>query len=289
MTIDRDPGTGRGGAAALGSGRPAAGGVQRCAAADAAGGGMARRGAWRSRLLFAQGLHPADPAVPRRLPLLHLRPSAAPGGAHLLDRRAGARYRPRRRARRLPRGAVHFGRQAGTALCGGARRAGPARPRDDLVLPRRDGGAGAARDGAVAASQPRRHDPRRHRSAAAGLGVAGHHAGERGRAAAAARRAAFRFARQGPGGAPRDDRRGGRGGGAVHHRHPDRHRRDPARAHRVAAGVARAARPLRAPAGDHHPEFPGQARDPHGAGPRARPRRASVDDRRGAADLRPAR
>ena len=69
--------------------------------------------------------------------------------------------------------------------------------------------------------------------------------------------------------------------------HPDRHRRDPARAHRVAAGVARPARALRPYPGNHHPEFPGQARDPHGAGARARPRRPSVDDRRGAADLRP--
>ena len=55
--------------------------------------------------------------------------------------------------------------------------------------------------------------------------------------------------------------RGGRGRGAVHLRHPDRHRRDAARAHRGAARAARAARPLRPSAGDHHPEFPRQARD----------------------------
>ena len=43
--------------------------------------------------------------------------------------------------------------------------------------------------------------------------------------------APFRLARQRPGGAPRNDPDGRRGGGAVHVRHPDRHRRDPARAH----------------------------------------------------------
>ena len=46
----------------------------------------------------------------------------------------------------------------------------------------------------------------------------------------APRRPAFRLARQGPGGAPRHDPGCRRGGGAVHFGHPDRHRRDPARA-----------------------------------------------------------
>ena len=83
---------------------------------------------------------------------------------------------------------------------------------------------------------------RRHRPAARGVGLAGHHAGERVGAAAPPRRAAFRLAGQGPGAAARNHPRRRRGGGAVHLRHPDRHRRDPARADRGAAGAARPAR-----------------------------------------------
>ena len=59
--------------------------------------------------------------------------------------------------------------------------------------------------------------------------------------------------------------RGRRSRGAVHLRHPDRHRRDAARAHRGAAGAARPARALRPHPGNHHPEFPRQARHAHGA------------------------
>ena len=95
--------------------------------------GAARRRPWRARLLFAQGLHPADPAVPRRLPLLHLRAPAAPRRARPIStRERGAGDRPRRRQGRLPRGAVHPRRQAGTALPRGARgawRGSATRPR----------------------------------------------------------------------------------------------------------------------------------------------------------------
>ena len=69
--------------------------------------------------------------------------------------------------------------------------------------------AGAARDRAAAARQSRRDERGRHRRAAPGVGVAGHHAGERVAAAGRARRAAFRLARQGAGGAARDHRGGG--------------------------------------------------------------------------------
>ena len=48
--------------------------------------------------------------------------------------------------------------------------------------------------------------------------------------------------------------------GAVHHRHPDRHRRDARRAHRGAAGDPRPARALRPHPGSHRPELPRQAR-----------------------------
>ncbi len=165
-----------------------------------------------------------------------------PRRAGLSRRRGGAGDRPRRGRGRLPRGAVHAGRQARTALCRRARGAGPARPRDDALLPRRDGGAGAARDRAVAASEPRRHDPRRSRRAAPGLGLARDHA--RKRVASGCAGAAARISAR-----PTRSRRvrldtiraAGEARGAVHLGHPDRHRRDPARADRVAAGVARSA------------------------------------------------
>ena len=69
-----------------------------------------------------------------------------------------------------------------------------------------------------------------------GVGEHGHHAGIQQRSAVRAGRRALRLAGQGAVGAAGDDARGRRAGGAVHHRHPDRHRRDPRGAHRVAAG-----------------------------------------------------
>ena len=123
------------------------------------------------------------------------------GEAAYLDTRAGAGDRPRRRRGRLQGGAVHARRQAGAALRRGARGAGPARPRHDAVLPRRDGGAGAEGNRPAAAPQSRRDDPRGHRAAARRLGVAGHHAGKRAPSVCASRRPAFRLARQGACGA----------------------------------------------------------------------------------------
>ena len=103
--------------------------------------------------------------------------------------------------------------------------------------------------------------------AAGGLRLAGHHAGDDVGAARAARRPALRLARQGPGGPPRHHRGRRRGRGAVHERHPHRHRRDPGRAARRAAGAAGAGRAARPSAGGHRPELPGQAGHQDG-GPR---------------------
>ena len=47
--------------------------------------------------LFAQGVHPADPALPRCVPLLHLRAAAAARAGRLSDARRGAGDRARRR------------------------------------------------------------------------------------------------------------------------------------------------------------------------------------------------
>ena len=99
--------------------------------ADGAGGGEARRGAWAAGVVLAQGVHPADQAVPRRVPLLHLRRTAARRAAGVSVARRGAGDRARRRGGGLHRGAVHPRRQAGTALPRRARGAGGARARDD--------------------------------------------------------------------------------------------------------------------------------------------------------------
>ena len=59
-----------------------------------------------------------------------------------------------------------------------------------------------------------------------------------------------------------------------------------ARAHRGAAGAARSARRARPHPGNHHPEFPAEARNAHGRRAGAVARRASVDDRGRAAAVR---
>ncbi len=57
----------------------------------AGGGAAARQCAWRGGLLFAQGLHSAHQALPRRLPLLHLCACAARRRAGLSVARRSAR------------------------------------------------------------------------------------------------------------------------------------------------------------------------------------------------------
>ena len=170
--------------------------------------------------------------------------AAAEGRARLPDRRRGAGDRARRAARRLPRGAVHARRQAGAAVSRRARgaraRSGYATTLDYLAAMAR---AGAQGDGPAAARQSRRDDGARHRRAARGLGVAGHHAGD-GVASGWRERGGPHFGSPDKVPALRlaDDRGRRRARGAVHHRHPDRHRRDARGTDRGAAGAARPAR-----------------------------------------------
>ena len=86
--------------------------------------------AWPDHLLFAQGLHSADPALPRRLPLLHVRASAAQGRARLSLARRGARDRAGRPGGGMQGGAVHARRQAGAAL---PRRRATSSPASDIA------------------------------------------------------------------------------------------------------------------------------------------------------------
>ena len=145
---------------------------------------------------------------------------------------------------------------------------------------------GAARDRPAAARQSRRHDARGDRGAARGHRQPGHHAGIDQRAAVREGRRALRLARQASGRAAGDDPAGRRTEGAVHHRHPDRHRRDARGAHRGAAGDPRPARAVRPHPGSHRPELPRQARHQARRRRGARPRRPAVDHRPGAADPR---
>ena len=253
---------------------------------DGGGRAAARRRPRPHRLLFAQGVHPADAAVPRHLPLLHLRARPARGRRRpisspdevLAIARAGVRagchealftlgdkpelqYEAARRA--LARLGYH----------------------DHDRLPRRDVRAGAARDRAAAARQSRRDDARPTSPRCA--------------ACRCRRASCWRSV------SPRLCERGG-----PHLGSPDKvpavrlatieaaGRLDVpfttgiligigetrARAHRTrCSAIARPARALRPHAGSHRPELPRQARHRHGARAGAGRRRAAVD-RRGGAD-----
>ena len=120
----------------------------------------ARRGPRTARHLLAEGLHPADDTLSRRLRLLHVRAPAAPRRAGVPDRGGGARDRPRRGGGRLPRGALHARGQARAALQGRARGAREPRVRDDARVPRALREARARRDRSPPAPEPRGHDPR---------------------------------------------------------------------------------------------------------------------------------
>ena len=83
--------------------------------------GAHRRRSAGHRHLQPQGVHPADPAVPGPLPLLHVRHLARPRSASAVpDPRRGARHRPPGRGAGLQGGAVHPRRPARGALAAGA-------------------------------------------------------------------------------------------------------------------------------------------------------------------------
>ena len=192
------------------------------------------------RHLLAQGLHPADDALPRRLRLLHVRAAAAARRARVHDRRRGARDRPRRAPpRAAPR---RCSRSATSPSCATASRARSSRALGCAThdrVPRALRRPRARGDGPAPAPEPRRDEPRRARAAAAGLGLDGDHARDRLRPALTAGAGRTGLARQGAGRAAGDDPARGRARDPVHERDPDRHRRD-------ARGAAR--RPARADA-----------------------------------------
>ena len=190
--------------------------------------GPGRRRPSRRRHLLAQGVHPADPAVPRPLPLLHVRHHAEPAcTAPFLSPDEVLAIADAGRGAGLQGGAVHPRRPARGPLAGGARVARRARLRLDARLRPGDGDPGARADRAAAAPEPRRHVVGGAAAAQAGRAVDGHDA--RDDVAAAVRgpaRRALRLAGQGPGGAAAGARGRRPVEHPVHHRHPHRHRRD---------------------------------------------------------------
>ena len=261
--------------------RPGAGAGrgQRGRAPGPLGGGRraARPGPAGAGHLLAQGLHPADQPLPRRLLLLHLRPRRGrPARPHDEPRRGagGGRGRP---GARLQGGPLHPRRPPRGALREPPAGAAALRPRDHPLLPGGDVPAGAGGDRPAAPPQRRHPRPARAGRAARGLGQPGDDAGVGLRAALRARRPPRGRPRQAPQDPPGDDppRRPARH--PLHLGHPDRHRRDSGRARRGPAGPARPARGGRPHPGGDRPELPRQAR--HADGGRGRAGAGRADDR----------
>ena len=228
--------------------------------------------------LLAQGLHPADQPVPRRLLVLHLRPPPTTDPrAHTMSpdevlqvAEAGGGSAARRPCSRW----ATAPRRASRATAGRCARFGHASTQSYLAAMCR---MVIERDRPAAPPQRRHPRPPRARRAARGLGQPGDDAGVGLRAALRAGRPPRARPRQAPGHPPGDDPSRGRAAHPVHLGDPDRDRRDPARAGRGAPGAARAPRGARPHPGGHRAELPRQARHPDGRRRRAGPGRA--DDR----------
>ena len=234
-----------------------------------------------ARHVLAEGLRPADDALPRRLRLLHVRAAAAARRARLPDRGRGARDRasrggrlaaPRRSSRSAtgPRRATAS--RARSSRRSDARRRSSTSPdaRDAVLdetglLPHLNPGV-MSRDELVAL-----------RPVAASMGIMLE------TTAGAARRPgrpALGLARQGAGAPARDDAPRGRARDPVHERDPRRDRRDAGGADRRAARAARARRRARAPARGDRPELPREAGNADGRASRRDDRGAPLVDRR---------
>ena len=205
------------------------------------------------------------------------------GRARLPLARGGAGDRPRRRAR--PAAPRRCSPWATSPSCAGAgaRGAGGAGARDDHLVPDRDVRAGPERDRPAAARQPRRDDAAMRSPPCVRVTASRASCWRAPRAAVRTRPGRTRQPRQAPGGTAGDAAAGRRAARALHHRHPDRHRRDAGGADRGAAGDRRDPRAIRPYPGSHHPELPCQAAHQAGGRGGAGPGRPALDHRRGAA------
>ena len=145
--------------------------------------------------LQPQGLHPADPAVPRPLRVLHVRDRPAPPGRAVPEPRRGSGDRAPGRRDGLQGGPVHARGPARGPVAAGPRMARRPRLRRHALLRARHGDPGAGGDRAAAAPEPRRADLARLPAAQAGRAVDGHDAGDDGDAAVRASAAARTSAR----------------------------------------------------------------------------------------------
>ena len=181
-----------------------------------------------------QGVRAAHDALPRPLSLLHVREAAGQARCSVPHARRGGGDRARRRRGGLQGSALHARRPTRGSVRRRAGLARRARVRLDARLPARGRDPGDRGDGAAAAPEPRRDELRGDGPAEARQRVDGHHARDLERAARREGRTALRLARQGAGGAAAHDRGRRPPRGPVHDGHPGRHRRDRARAGRVA-------------------------------------------------------
>ena len=139
----------------------------------------AYRPAGRDHVL-AQRLRAAHQAVPRPVPLLHVRHRAGPRAGRVPQPGRGARHRAPRCGAGLHGGAVHPRRPAGGPVGRRARVARGGRLPGHAVLRPRDVDQGARGDRRAAAPQPGRAELDRLPAAQAGVGVDGHDAGDDG-------------------------------------------------------------------------------------------------------------
>ena len=242
----------------------------------------------RTRHLLPKGVPAAHAAVPGLLPLLHVRQGAeAPEEPVHVDR-AGGLGRGRGRAARLQGSVVYARRAAGAALP--RRAAWLAEHGFSSTLHYLAAAAAAVRDrtgllphiNAGCMSRARDGD------ASAGVRIDGLDAGEHGGAPVREGRSALWLAGQGAGRAARDPSPRRAAKDSIHHRHLDRYRRDPGRAHRGARRDSRAPSALRAHSGDHRSEFRAEAGHDHGRARRRRCGGAPLVHRGCASDLRAA-
>ena len=231
--------------------------------------------------LLAQGLHPADPAVPGPLRLLHVRDRAAPAAQPVPGARRGPRDRPPGRRTGLQGSPVHPGRPARTTLAPGERVAGRPRLRRHLVLRAGHGHPRPGGDRPAAAPQPGRAQLAGLPAPQAGRPLHGHDARDHGHPPVHRQeRPALRQPGQGPG-RPAARARGRRPlQRPVHHRHPDRHRRDPGRTRRLDLRHPQGRPRVPGHPGSHRAELPGQAGHQDARRARRRTRRPGRHHRR---------
>ena len=251
-------------------GRAGARRVQRPAASDAGCGGPARHVPRSGRVVFAQGLRTAHTAMPRRLSLLHLCACAATGPGAVPADGCGARDRA---GRRRPRSCkeVLFTLGDKPELRYPAARDALDRLGHDTTLSYLAEAARTVLDetGLLPHVNPGCLTAADLAASAARVDLARHHARERVRSAVRTRRAASWFSRQDPAARLATIRLAGE-------------QRIPfttgiligigeTRRERVEALLALRALhdTLRAPAGNHHPELPPQARNANGRDPAA--------------------